>query len=53
MDELCSYLNLKRVGWIFTDLWSADSSKGTVRCTRHKVFKFHYFMDENGDLNSR
>ncbi|MCP9261566.1 Nuclear protein localization protein 4 [Dirofilaria immitis] len=36
VDELCSYLNLKRVGWIFTDLWSADSSKGTVFCTRHK-----------------
>uniref|UniRef100_A0A0R3RTM0 NPL4 domain-containing protein n=1 Tax=Elaeophora elaphi TaxID=1147741 RepID=A0A0R3RTM0_9BILA len=36
VDELCSYLNLKRVGWIFTDLWSADSSKGTVCCTRHK-----------------
>ncbi|VDN06551.1 unnamed protein product [Thelazia callipaeda] len=36
VDELCSYLNLKRVGWIFTDLWSADSTKGTVHCTRHK-----------------
>lgn len=37
VDELCGWLNLKRVGWIFTDLWSADSSKGTVHCTRHKV----------------
>uniref|UniRef100_F1L0V5 Nuclear protein localization protein 4 n=1 Tax=Ascaris suum TaxID=6253 RepID=F1L0V5_ASCSU len=36
VDELCSYLNLRRVGWIFTDLWSADSAKGTVHCTRHK-----------------
>uniref|UniRef100_A0A0N5AGC4 Nuclear protein localization protein 4-like protein n=1 Tax=Syphacia muris TaxID=451379 RepID=A0A0N5AGC4_9BILA len=35
VDLLCSYLNLRRVGWIFTDLWSADSSIGTVHCTRY------------------
>uniref|UniRef100_A0A7E4V9W4 Nuclear protein localization protein 4 n=1 Tax=Panagrellus redivivus TaxID=6233 RepID=A0A7E4V9W4_PANRE len=35
VDELCRSLGMKRVGWIFTDLWSADSSKGTVHCTRH------------------
>ncbi|VDM46229.1 unnamed protein product [Toxocara canis] len=36
VDELCSYLSLRRIGWIFTDLWSADATKGTVHCTRHK-----------------
>jgi nuclear protein localization family protein 4 len=35
IDELCVALGIKRVGWIFTDLWSADNSKGTVHCTRH------------------
>uniref|UniRef100_A0AC34PXB9 MPN domain-containing protein n=2 Tax=Panagrolaimus sp. JU765 TaxID=591449 RepID=A0AC34PXB9_9BILA len=37
VDELCKALGMKRVGWIFTDLWSADNSKGTVHCTRHAV----------------
>ncbi|ETN82076.1 nuclear protein localization protein 4-like protein [Necator americanus] len=36
VDQLCSWLGLRRVGWIFTDLWSADRVKGTVHCTRHK-----------------
>ncbi|KAK6008886.1 nuclear protein localization protein [Ostertagia ostertagi] len=36
VDQLCNWLGLKRVGWIFTDLWSADRVKGTVHCTRHK-----------------
>uniref|UniRef100_A0A914W5A8 MPN domain-containing protein n=1 Tax=Plectus sambesii TaxID=2011161 RepID=A0A914W5A8_9BILA len=36
VDELCAALDLKRVGWIFTDLWSADPAKGTVHCTRHE-----------------
>ena len=37
VDELCRALDMKRIGWIFTDLWSADNSKGTVHCTRHGV----------------
>ncbi|VDN52617.1 unnamed protein product [Dracunculus medinensis] len=36
VDELCSCLNLKRVGWIFTDLWSSNAAKGSVHYTRHK-----------------
>ncbi|VDM72318.1 unnamed protein product [Strongylus vulgaris] len=36
VDQLCAWLGLRRVGWIFTDLWSADQVKGTVHCTRHK-----------------
>ncbi|VDO20863.1 unnamed protein product [Heligmosomoides polygyrus] len=36
VDTLCNWLGLRRVGWIFTDLWSADQVKGTVHCTRHK-----------------
>ncbi|KJH47302.1 nuclear protein localization protein 4 domain protein [Dictyocaulus viviparus] len=36
VDQLCNWLGLRRVGWIFTDLWSADQVKGTVHCTRHK-----------------
>lgn len=37
VDELCSFLKMKRVGWIFTDLWSQDAQAGTVHCTRHEV----------------
>ncbi|TKR76997.1 hypothetical protein L596_018051 [Steinernema carpocapsae] len=36
VDQICTFLDLKRVGWIFTDLWSKDASEGTVHCTRHK-----------------
>ncbi|CAD6194468.1 unnamed protein product [Caenorhabditis auriculariae] len=36
VDKLLSWLGLQRVGWIFTDLWTADRSEGTVHCTRHK-----------------
>ncbi|CAI4232244.1 unnamed protein product [Auanema sp. JU1783] len=36
VDKLCCWLGIKRVGWIFSDLWSADSIKGTVHCTRNK-----------------
>ncbi|WKX95112.1 hypothetical protein Q1695_011961 [Nippostrongylus brasiliensis] len=36
VEQLCNNLGLRRVGWIFTDLWSADRVKGTVHCTRHK-----------------
>ncbi|VDM58737.1 unnamed protein product [Angiostrongylus costaricensis] len=36
VNQLCNWLGLRRVGWIFTDLWSADRVKGTVHCTRHK-----------------
>ncbi|MFH4973567.1 hypothetical protein AB6A40_000276 [Gnathostoma spinigerum] len=36
VDYLCDFLGLRRVGWIFTDLWSADATKGTVHCTRNK-----------------
>ncbi|PAV84699.1 hypothetical protein WR25_02252 isoform B [Diploscapter pachys] len=35
VDKLSSWLGLKKVGWIFTDLWPADISKGTVHCTRN------------------
>lgn len=36
VDKLCAFLGMRRVGWIFTDLWAADSKAGTVHCTRHK-----------------
>lgn len=36
VNELCAWLGMKRVGWIFTDLWSADIAAGTVHCTRHQ-----------------
>uniref|UniRef100_A0A8R1HY26 Nuclear protein localization protein 4 homolog n=1 Tax=Caenorhabditis japonica TaxID=281687 RepID=A0A8R1HY26_CAEJA len=36
VDKLLEMLGLQRVGWIFTDLWTANSSEGTVHCTRHK-----------------
>uniref|UniRef100_A0A915ERH2 MPN domain-containing protein n=1 Tax=Ditylenchus dipsaci TaxID=166011 RepID=A0A915ERH2_9BILA len=36
VDLLCQSLGLKRVGWIFTDLWSADLKQGTVHCIRHE-----------------
>lgn len=42
VDTLCNWLGLRRVGWIFTDLWSADQVKGTVHCTRHKVDYYYY-----------
>ncbi|CAB3404758.1 unnamed protein product [Caenorhabditis bovis] len=36
VDKLLEWLGLKRVGWIFTDLWTADRAAGTVHYTRHK-----------------
>lgn len=42
LNKLCGWLGLKKVGWIFTDLWSADASKGSVHCTRHKVMLCAY-----------
>lgn len=36
VDELCSWLGMQRVGWIFTDLWAENASAGTVFCTRHE-----------------
>ncbi|CAJ0932099.1 unnamed protein product, partial [Mesorhabditis belari] len=35
VDKVCDWLGLKVIGWIFTDLWSADLKKGTVHCTRN------------------
>ncbi|VDO17797.1 unnamed protein product [Haemonchus placei] len=53
VDRLCNWLGLKRVGWIFTDLWSADRVKGTVHCTRHKVGLYLPKANANGQLFSR
>lgn len=36
VDKLCEWLGMRRVGWIFTDLWAEDPQAGTVHCTRHK-----------------
>ncbi|KAI1730031.1 NPL4 family domain-containing protein [Ditylenchus destructor] len=36
VEILCQFLGMKCVGWIFTDLWSADSKLGTVHCIRHE-----------------
>jgi len=36
VGELCSWLGMQRVGWIFTDLWAENASEGTVFCTRHE-----------------
>lgn len=36
VESLCGFLNMKCIGWIFTDLWSADLSEGTVHCIRHE-----------------
>lgn len=39
VDKLLGFLGLQRVGWIFTDCWSANRAEGTVHYTRHKVAK--------------
>ncbi|CCD64969.1 Nuclear protein localization protein 4 homolog 1 [Caenorhabditis elegans] len=36
IDNLLEMLGLQRVGWIFTDCWTANSAEGTVHYTRHK-----------------
>ncbi|KAM4663209.1 nuclear protein localization protein 4 homolog [Discoglossus pictus] len=36
VDEIASKLGLTKVGWIFTDLVSEDTRKGTVRYSRNK-----------------
>lgn len=36
VDQLCGWLGLKRVGWIFTDLWSEDPKMGTVHNIRNE-----------------
>ncbi|CAK5049847.1 unnamed protein product [Meloidogyne enterolobii] len=38
VDQLCSWLGMKRVGWIFTDLCSESRTLGTVKCIRNEVF---------------
>jgi nuclear protein localization protein 4 homolog len=38
VDQLCGWLGLKRVGWIFTDLWSDNPKLGTVHYIRNEVF---------------
>uniref|UniRef100_A0A0N5BN02 Nuclear protein localization protein 4-like protein n=1 Tax=Strongyloides papillosus TaxID=174720 RepID=A0A0N5BN02_STREA len=35
VNELCKMLNLKKIGWIVTDLWSKNPTDGTVHCIRH------------------
>lgn len=34
VDETAKALGMSKIGWIFTDLISDDSGKGTVKCTR-------------------
>nr|CAD2195230.1 unnamed protein product [Meloidogyne enterolobii] len=36
VDQLCSWLGMKRVGWIFTDLCSESRTLGTVKCIRNE-----------------
>ncbi|CAO4368077.1 unnamed protein product [Caenorhabditis nigoni] len=36
VDKLLEMLGLQRVGWIFTDCWTAARAEGTVHYTRHK-----------------
>ncbi|KAH0517965.1 Nuclear protein localization protein 4-like protein, partial [Microtus ochrogaster] len=36
VDEIAAKLGLRKVGWIFTDLVSEDTRKGTVRYSRNK-----------------
>uniref|UniRef100_A0A914GYV8 Nuclear protein localization protein 4 n=1 Tax=Globodera rostochiensis TaxID=31243 RepID=A0A914GYV8_GLORO len=36
VDRLCTLLGMKRLGWIFTDLWSEDPREGTVHCIRNE-----------------
>ncbi|CAI5441909.1 unnamed protein product [Caenorhabditis angaria] len=36
VNKLLGWLGLQRVGWIFTDLWTANRAEGTVHYTRHK-----------------
>ncbi|KAG5262808.1 hypothetical protein AALO_G00279130 [Alosa alosa] len=36
VEEIAAKLGLRKVGWIFTDLLSEDTRKGTVRYTRNK-----------------
>ena len=38
VDQLCSWLGMKRVGWIFTDLWNESRTLGTVKCIRNEVW---------------
>ncbi|XP_064423527.1 nuclear protein localization protein 4 homolog [Latimeria chalumnae] len=44
VDEIAAKLGLKKVGWIFTDLLSEDTRKGTVRYIRNK--DAHYLSAE-------
>ncbi|KAF7639137.1 hypothetical protein Mgra_00001372 [Meloidogyne graminicola] len=36
VDQLCEWLGLQRVGWIFTDLWNESRTLGTVKCIRNE-----------------
>uniref|UniRef100_A0A915LYZ9 Uncharacterized protein n=1 Tax=Meloidogyne javanica TaxID=6303 RepID=A0A915LYZ9_MELJA len=36
VDQLCSWLGMKRIGWIFTDLWNESTTLGTVKCIRNE-----------------
>jgi hypothetical protein len=47
VDRLLGWLGMRRVGWLFTDLWPADSRAGTVHCTRNEVFRFYYQKNYN------
>lgn len=37
IDELCRKLNMRRVGWIFTDLVPDEKNRTLVKCTRNAV----------------
>ncbi|KAL4658201.1 hypothetical protein GN956_G2963 [Arapaima gigas] len=55
VEEIASRLGLCKVGWIFTDLLSEDTRKGTVRYTRNKD---SYFLSAEecimaGDFQNR
>ncbi|CAK5063782.1 unnamed protein product [Meloidogyne enterolobii] len=36
LRHVCSWLGMKRVGWIFNDLWSESRTLGTVKCIRNE-----------------
>nr|AAM47486.1 unknown [Squalus mitsukurii] len=40
VDEIAAKLGLRKVGWIFTDLLSEDTRKGTVKFIRNKDAHF-------------
>lgn len=44
VDEVAKKLGLVKVGWIFTDLLSEDSSKGTVQYLRYVLLQISYYI---------